>query len=396
MKRYKYLIIGGGMTADAAVKGIREIDTEGEIGILTEESDPPYDRPPLSKGLWKGKPLEKIWCATESRGAALAQGRRAVSLDPGHRQVVDNQGSSYSYEKLLLATGGIPNRPSFKCEGVIFYRTLQDYRDVRALADVKNHFGIVGGGFIGAEMAAALAMNGKQATIVFPDAGINGRIFPAELSQHLNAYYRAKGVAVLPGRNVARIEPQDGGYQWRLDDGSTGRVDAVVAGVGISPNVILATGAGLDVGDGLLVDEQLRASEPSVYAAGDVARFFNPALSRRLRVEHEDNARTMGRMAGRNMAGDRQLYHHLPYFYSDLFDHGYEAVGETDSTLETFAHWEEPHQKGAIFYLGKERVRGLVFWNIFGKVEAGRELIAAPGPFDRDGLKAWYRERISV
>ena len=124
-----------------------------------------------------------------------------------------------------------------------------------------------------------------------------------------------------------------------------------------------------------------RAS-PDIYAAGDVANFFSPALEKRLRVEHEDNANTMGREAGRAMAGKASPYHHLPFFYSDLFDLGYEAVGELDPRLETVADWKEPHREGVVYYLREARVRGVLLWNVWGQVEAARQLIAAPGPFE--------------
>ncbi len=164
-------------------------------------------------------------------------------------------------------------------------------------------------------------------------------------------------------------------------------VDAVVAGLGITPNTRLAEAAGLAVDDGVVVDEFLRTSHPDVWAAGDVAAFTNPALGRRLRVEHEDNALTMGSIAGENMAGGSVPYHHLPFFYSDLFELGYEAVGEVDSRLETFADWQEPNRKGIVYYLKDRRVRGVLLLDVWGKVDAARALIAEPGPFTPANLK---------
>jgi NADPH-dependent 2,4-dienoyl-CoA reductase/sulfur reductase-like enzyme len=164
-------------------------------------------------------------------------------------------------------------------------------------------------------------------------------------------------------------------------------VDVVVAGAGIEPNSELAQQAGLKVGDGVCVDEFLRTSHPDIYAAGDVTRFYCPALDRSRRVEHEDNAETMGRMAGRNMAGASEPYHHLPYFYSDLFDLGYEAVGIVDSRLHVVADWEEPFRKGVIYYLEQQRVRGVLLWNVWEQVEAARDLIATVQEFRPEGLR---------
>nr|WP_305907441.1 FAD-dependent oxidoreductase [Methylomarinum sp. Ch1-1]MDP4520195.1 FAD-dependent oxidoreductase [Methylomarinum sp. Ch1-1] len=167
-------------------------------------------------------------------------------------------------------------------------------------------------------------------------------------------------------------------------------IDAVVAGIGIWPNVHLAEQAGLSVDDGIAVDELLRSGNPDIYAAGDVSNFYNPSLNARIRLEHEDNALTMGKYAGRNMAGKEDFYHHLPYFYSDLFDLGYEAVGLTDSRLETVADWVEPYKKGVVYYMQDGRVRGVLLWNVWERVDAARDLIAQPGPIDIKGLKGKF------
>ena len=159
-----------------------------------------------------------------------------------------------------------------------------------------------------------------------------------------------------------------------------------MAGIGIDPDVELAQQAGLQVENGIMVDEFCGTSRPDIYAAGDVALFFNPALGKYLRVEHEDNANTMGRVAGRNMAGDAKPYHHLPYFYSDLFELGYEAVGDLDARLETVVDWEEPYHKGVIYYLKQGRVRGVLLWNVWEQVEAARSLIAARQEFQPHDL----------
>jgi NADPH-dependent 2,4-dienoyl-CoA reductase/sulfur reductase-like enzyme len=170
-------------------------------------------------------------------------------------------------------------------------------------------------------------------------------------------------------------------------DDDTIQVDGVIAGIGIQPNVELAQSAGIKVGNGIVVDESLHTSQPDIFAAGDVAEFVNPILGKLMRIEHEDNANTMGKQAGRNMAGANELYHHLSYFYSDLFELGYEAVGELDSRLETFVDWKDPYKKGVVYYLADGRVRGVLLWNVWESVPKARELIAAPGPFSAANLK---------
>ncbi|MGH2578507.1 MAG: NAD(P)/FAD-dependent oxidoreductase, partial [Actinomycetota bacterium] len=322
MARFDYLIVGGGMTADAAVRGIRKEDATGAIGVLGAEPHPPYNRPPLTKGLWKGEPLDGIWRKTEDTDARLIPGRRVVTVDPEGKRVTDDQGTGYDYGTLLLATGGEPRRFKDAPEGVVYFRTLDDYRKVRGLADRGAKFVVVGGGFIGSEIAAALRMQGRDVTMIVKDDGIGARVFPPDLSRWLVGYYREKGVTVLLGRGADRVESRDGKFRVRSGKDEPLVADAVVAGLGIEPNVDLARQAGLVVSDGVEVDDQLRTSRPEIYAAGDVANFLNPALGKRIRVEHEDNAVTMGGHAGRSMAGDPAPYGHLPFFYSDLFELG--------------------------------------------------------------------------
>jgi NADPH-dependent 2,4-dienoyl-CoA reductase/sulfur reductase-like enzyme len=376
-KSYKYIIIGAGMTADAAARGIREVDPSGEIALIGSEPHPPYNRPPLTKALWKGKPLDSVWRHTEQLSVALHLHRRVVTVDPANKTVVDEADDRYRYEKLLLATGGTPRRLPFYDRGVVYFRTLNDYQRLREQSQRPSEFAVIGGGFIGSEISAALAMNGHKVSLIFPDRGICGRIFPKALAEFLNTYYQGKGVTVLPGERVEAIERSGPKSVVRLGSGKTVAADGVVAGIGIEPNVDLAQAANLAVSNGIIVDEMLRTDNPDIYAAGDVANFYNPVLAIRLRVEHEDNANTMGAVAGRNMAGRPEKYDHLSFFYSDLFELGYEAVGELDPNLELVEDWKERFQKGVVYYLKNGRVRGVLLWNTWGQVDAARHLIAA-------------------
>ena len=387
MENFKYLIIGGGMTAVAAMRGIRELDQKGSIGLVGLEPDLPYKRPPLSKGLWKGKQLDSIWCKIEDLQAEIHLGRKIVSLDPGSLTVQDDQGTLYKGDKILLATGGTPRRLPFSGDQIIYYRTLADYKRVAELSQRNLTFAVVGGGFIGSEITAALAMNGRQVTMLFPEDGIGAAIYPHDLALSLNDYFSKKGVTVWPGESLSGAEKVDGKMSLKTKSGRELLVDAVVAGIGIQPNVELAKSAGLQVGNGILVDRILATSAPGIFAAGDAAEFFNPALNKRMRVEHEDNANSMGRQAGRNMAGASELYDHLSYFFSDLFELGYEAVGELDPRQETFVDWKDPFKKGVVYYLSGGRVRGVLLWNVWDKVPAARDLIAGTGPFKAADLK---------
>jgi NADPH-dependent 2,4-dienoyl-CoA reductase/sulfur reductase-like enzyme len=392
MPHYSYLIIGGGLAAVAAMAGIREVDRNGTIGVIGAEVDPPYDRPPLSKGLWKDKSLEGIWQPLDKTALTLHLGRTARSLDPGGKRVIDDRNTTYTYSKLLLATGCTPRRLPFGRDSIIYFRTLGDYRRLRSLTDHGSHFAVIGSGFIGSEIAAALAMNGKKVTLVFPDQAIGSKMYPPELAQYLNDYYQAKGVTIMGETRIIGCQAKQQRKILTMVDIRTNHqevleVDGVVAGIGVEPNVELARAAGIRLDHGIRVDPALRTTGPDIYAAGDVATFFNPSLNAWLRVEHEDNARTMGGFAGVSMAGRSVAYNHLPFFYSDLFDLGYEAVGEIDSRLDIFADWKIPLRQGVIYYLKERRVRGVLFWNIFGQVDAARTLIAASGPFGPANLK---------
>jgi 3-phenylpropionate/trans-cinnamate dioxygenase ferredoxin reductase component len=393
MKHYPFLIIGGGMTAHAAIQGIREVDAQSPIGLFSIEKYPPYSRPPLSKALWKGKPLEKIWLKGLDEGVDLFLGQRIASIDIQKKEVRDEHGEIYRYDNLLLATGGKLRRLPYEEERIIYFRTLDDYQKLRSLTGQGKRFVIVGGGFIGSELAAALAMNGERVTMLFDSDGIGARIFPHDLSMFLNDYYRQNGVEVLPGVGMTGVDGSGEQLLVKTAQGKTIHADQVLAGIGVLPNIDLAEEAGLKLDNGIVVDEYLQTSQPDVYAAGDVASFYNPALGTRMRVEHEDNALTMGKFAGKNMAlhaanGQPVPYNHLPYFYSDLFDLGYEAVGELDPRFETFSDWQEPFRKGVVYYLEEKRVRGVLLWNVWGQVETARKLIAESGPIEAKDLKA--------
>ncbi len=388
MPHYRYLIVGGGMTADAAISGIRLIDPQGSIGIIGAEPYLPYNRPPLSKALWKGQPLETIWRRREATpGVTYHRGRTALAVNGENKSVVDDQGTVYQFERLLLATGGTPRRLAFGTDHIIYYRTLDDYHRLRSLSDRGQQFAVIGGGFIGSEVAAALAMNGKKVVMLFPEAGIGARIFPPNLAHFLNEFYHEKGIEVLAGEQVTDLAVAGGRTILKTRSRREVTVDGVVAGIGIQPNTGLAEAVGLQVDNGILIDEALRTQHEAIYAAGDVANFYNPALGTRLRVEHEDNANMMGQAAGRAMAGEALPYHHLPFFYSDLFELSYEAIGNVDARLETVADWKEPYRKGVVYYLRSGRVSGVLLWNTWGQLDAARALIAEPGPFSSRDLK---------
>ena len=234
---------------------------------------------------------------------------------------------------------------------------------------------VIGGGFIGSAIAALLTMTGADVTVVFPERDLCARLFPPGLARFVSDHFRERGVVVRDGASVTGIARDGDGHEVALDAGDALRADGVVVGIGIVPEVELAREAGLETGDGIVVHAHLRTSDPAIFAAGDVAAFSHPALRRRTRVEHEDAANTMGRQAGRNMAGADEPYEHVPLFYSDLFDLGYEAVGRVDSRLDLVEDWTDEYGQRVVYYLEEGRVEGGLLWNTWGQAEAARGLL---------------------
>lgn len=393
-----YVIVGGGVAGAAAVEGLREVDADGPVVLFSGEPELPYNRPPLSKQLWTGaETVEKI--AVHDRAfydthrVELRLNSRITRIDPASRTVWDTRGEATRYRTLLLATGGTPRRLKIAggdLEGISYFRTLADYRRLRAEAGPGRSALVIGGGFIGSEIAAALRTVGVSVTMIFPSPRLVSRIFPADLGDHLTAAYREKGIEVITGDEPTSIERRSGGYRTRTRTGHEIRSDLVVVGIGITPDVALAQEAGLASGDGVTVNEYLQSSDPGVYAAGDVTRFPEAVLGER-RVEHWDAAVSQGKAAGRNMAGAREPFTQLPFFFSDLFEFGYEAVGEIDSRLRTVADWQEPFKTGVIYYLADRKLRGVMMCNVWNKVDEARALIRRGGEFSDESLRGAIR-----
>ncbi|MGH7729679.1 MAG: NAD(P)/FAD-dependent oxidoreductase [Candidatus Eiseniibacteriota bacterium] len=384
---YQHVIVGGGHAGAAAIKGIRAHDPTASILLLSRENHPPYHRPPLTKGLWSGKttrdelPIHPETFYRESK-VDLVLRREVVELDPEQRRLWDDHGATYDYGKLLLATGLRPRRLDVEgadSEGVHYYRSLEDYLFFANYLPRFQHALVLGSGFIGMEMAAALRMVNKEVTLLFPGEHPLQRVLPRDLGLFVADYYREKGVETVSGEGIARIEERAELVAYTTG-GNDITTQIILAGIGAEPVTDLAEGAGLDVGNGIEVDEYARTSDPHIYAAGDVAEFPYIVLERRMRIEHENHADEHGAAAGANMAGANKPYTTMPYFYSDLFDLGWEAVGQVDSSLDTHAVWKENHREGIVFYLNEDVIRGVLLWSVWDHVDWARNVIREAKP----------------
>lgn len=393
---YDYVIVGAGMAGDAAARGIREVDPDGTVLVVGREPTAPVTRPALTKKLWTDPEFafDQVWLPTaEEARAELLLGESVVAVDTAARTVTTDADVTVGYGALLLATSGHPRRlPGVEDSGrVIYFRTVRDYERLRDLAGGGRHVVVVGGGYIGTELAAALVQNDTRVTLVFTQDVLTGSTFPDALARRVERRYAEAGVTLLRGAKVAATESGPDGVTVTLDDGRTLEADGVVVGAGLEIETGLARSAGLEVDDGVVVDDRLRTSDPHVWAAGDVAQYPDRLLGSR-RVEHVDNATTMGRQAGRNLAGADEPYDHTPFFYSDLFELGYEAVGRLDASLETVEDWHaDDLGAGVVYYLDGGRVAGVLLWNVWDATDRAREVIAGPTDVRPEALRGLIR-----
>jgi NADPH-dependent 2,4-dienoyl-CoA reductase/sulfur reductase-like enzyme len=381
MDAYEYIIVGGGLAGGKAVEGIRELDKEKSIAVITEEPRRPYQRPPLSKGYLTGKQdEEKVYVAEAGRyekpGIELMTSTRVTAVDPEAHTVTLDDGRTLKYSKLLLATGGNAKRLPIEgndLEGVFTLRTVEDSDAIREAAGPGKQALILGGSFIGSEVGAGLTMLGSEVTMVFPEERLLERIAPRELSEYLHQVYSGRNVRILPGTVPDRFLGGTHIERAELSNGAIPNADMAVMGVGITLNTELADEAGLDLREednAVIVNEQLQTSDPDIYAAGDIAAWPGAHFDKRLRVEHWDVARAQGLQAGRNMAGAGEIYDVLPYFFSDLFDLSFEVWGDLSTWDQTVTRGTLEDRTVAFYYFRDGRLVGVL---AMGRPEEERE-----------------------
>jgi NADPH-dependent 2,4-dienoyl-CoA reductase/sulfur reductase-like enzyme len=320
-------------------------------------------------------------------------GDRVEKLDPSGKSVVTANGSTCLFGKLLLATGTRPRHiaiPGGDLDGICYFRTLDDYLRIYGESQSRKSALIVGGGFIGSELAAALNIS-LEVSMIFPSDTLCRRVFPEPLGLAVQHHFQEHGIRVIPSDTPASISKTGNRFRTETVSGKSLESDLLIIGIGVEPRIELAREAGLEVGNGIVVNEFLASSHPDIYAAGDIAFFPYPAMGKSMRIEHWDNALVQGRWAGRNMAGAHEAYTYQPYFFSDLFELGYEATGEVDTSLETFADWQKENQTGVIYYLRDGRVKGVMMCNLWDRVDAARELIRKGAVVSPESLRGAIR-----
>ena len=376
------MVIGGGAGSAAAVAELRKQGFDGSLTLVSAENTVPYERPPLSKGFLLGTsgqvPVkDAAWY--EQASVELILGSRATRLDLAARTVTLSGGAVLGYDQLLLATGVRPRvLPGLDGDGVCYLRTSEDAAALRDRMTAAGHVAVLGGGFIGCEVAAAAIRLGKRATILEALPTLLHRALGPELGDIVAGIHRDEGVDVRTGQQVLGIRPRRGGLRISTAAGDVD-ADVLVVGVGTVPNTELAEQAGLPAGHGIEVDECFATAAPGIYAIGDVAAQHLPGHGRRVRVEHHDTAIRHGRVAARNMAGQREPFADVHWFWSDQYDHTISSAGlipGSDGPGELVIRGSLEQRSFSAFSLDGDRVRAVISLNRPRDVLDARRLIA--------------------
>jgi 3-phenylpropionate/trans-cinnamate dioxygenase ferredoxin reductase subunit len=391
-----FVIVGASLAGAKAAQTLREEGFDGRVILLGEEQERPYERPPLSKEYLKGDAgREKIWVHDETwyadNDVDLRTGVQVTAIDRDAHEVGLADGARQRYDKLLLATGSAPRRvalPGADLDGVLYLRTVGDSDRIRDALAAAGRVVIVGAGWIGLETAAAARHHGAEVIVVEPEPQPLNRVLGPELGAFFADVHRRNGVDLRLGAGLQELRGTGRIERAVLSDGTEVDASTVIVGVGVMPRVGLATAAGLDVDNGVVVDEMLRTSDPDIYAAGDVMNARNPLLGRQVRVEHWANALNSGPAAARSMLGKGEPYDRVPYFFSDQYDVGMEYSGWAPSGSYDQVVYRGDRDGGEFiaFWLSQGRVlagMNVNVWDVTGPIQA---LIRSGKPVDVDRL----------
>jgi 3-phenylpropionate/trans-cinnamate dioxygenase ferredoxin reductase subunit len=378
-----HVIVGGGVAGGTAALGLRAAGHEGRVVIVCEEDHPPYSRPPLSKGVVRGEQAvekahlrpQKLW---DAKDVELLIGRAVTEVDPAAGQVRLSDGEPLAYDKLLLATGGQARAlPGAMAHDAVFVlRTIDDCLAIREHLGPGRSIAIVGAGFIGAELAASAIAVGTQVTVFEAAALPLSRVLPPALGEIYARLHRDRGVDLRTSTGVDHLRDAGGRLEVVGTDGEVVEVDAVIVAIGLEADTGLAARAGLDVGDGVLVDELCRTSAADIFAAGDIANHPNPLLRRRVRIEHWQNAQHQAQAAARNMTGAGEPFSEVPWVWSDQYGVSLQVAGLPDPADEIVLRGEAAALQFTAFLLRDGELAAVVGVDTPDEVRAARDLIA--------------------
>ena len=385
------VVIGGGLAAAKAVETLRAEGFEGPLTLIGDESERPYERPPLSKDYLQGKSTsddlfvhDEGWYGEHQVDTRF--GDSAVSIDRELRTVTLSSGDTVYYEHLLIATGSRPNTleiPGADLAGVFSLRRIGDSDQIRAAFTEAKKLVVIGAGWIGLETAAAARAAGLEVTVLEYAPLPLQRVLGDELAQYFAELHRRNGVDLRTSVSVTELVGTDGRVSSvRIGDESL-PADLVIVGVGISPNAEIASAAGLAVDNGVTVDERLRTSDPTIFAAGDVANARNTALGANIRVEHWDNAIRQGQLAAKSMLGEAVSYDWQPYFYTDQFDLGMEYVGYASAGDDVVIRGDKASGEFIAFWLADGVLKAGMNVNVWDVNDDIRALIGTTVDLDR-------------
>jgi 3-phenylpropionate/trans-cinnamate dioxygenase ferredoxin reductase subunit len=365
MKKSKYVILGGGMVAGYAAKQLTETGLKpGELTILSADSSIPYERPPLSKSFLAGKDTEaSVFISAEDfyrkNEIEIKLNSEADRVDPARRSVHLRSGEEIGFEKLVLATGARVRTldiPGSHLDGIYYLRTLADSKRIREGYQSAKRAVVIGGGFIAMEVTSVLAQKGIDTTMVLPDDRIWKRFFTAAMSEFFENYYSARGVRFAKNTKVVELNGTVAVESAALQNGEIVNCDMVVAGIGVSPVTEPLINSGIELADGVVVNEYLETNQRDIYAAGDVASYYDVLFEKRRRAEHWDNAVSQGQYCARSLLGTRTPFVHVPYFFSDVFDLSYEFWGDPSGAEEVVVRGDGSTSSFSVWWLGQEKL----------------------------------------
>ena len=389
-----FVVIGGGHAAGQAVASLRQEGFEGEIVVIGDEPFLPYQRPPLSKQYLSGEQgIDRVYLRPEKfyeeRNITLKLGVRVESLDCDAHTVVTSAGETINYDKALLCTGSRPrllNAPGIDLAGIHYLRGIADVDGIRAeMADAKTLI-IVGGGYIGLEVAAVTRTAGLEVSVLEMESRILNRVTTPTMSEFYTQLHEGRGVKILTNTAVSGFEGDGRVSAAVTATGEKLPADIVIVGIGILPNVELAEAAGLDCDNGIVVDERCATSNPDVYAAGDCTNHPNPLLNRRLRLESVPNAMEQARVAAANLLGGDKSYAAIPWFWSDQYELKLQMVGFSTNADQEVLRGDPSSNQFARFYLENGVLVAADAVNSPKEFMACRQLVAKREKVDVDKL----------